>query len=160
LAPWMAVLAIIGVIYAALVAWVQQDVKKLVAYSSVSHLGMCILGMFSFKMAGLTGSLLYMLNHGLSTGALFLVIGMMYERYHTPEFDKIGGLARPMPWLAFFLVFFTLTSIGLPGLNGFVSEFLVLLGTFTSQSTVESPAGPLGPWYGIVAATGIILGAV
>ena len=159
--PLMATLAIIGVIYAALIAWVQQDVKKLVAYSSVSHLGMCMLGMFSLKTAGLVGSHLYMVNHGLSTGALFLVIGMMYERYHTREFDKIGGLARRMPWLAFFLVFFTLTSIGLPGLNGFVSEFLVLLGAFTSGSASDQGfAGPLNPWYGIFAATGIVLGAI
>ena len=127
-APLMGVLAVIGIIYAALAAWVQGDVKKLVAYSSVSHLGFCILGMFSLKNAGLTGSVLYMVNHGLSTGALFLVVGMVYERYHTREFARLGGLAKRMPWLAFFLVFFTLTSIGLPGLNGFVSEFLVLAG--------------------------------
>ncbi len=159
-APAMAILAIIGIIYAALVAWVQQDVKKLVAYSSVSHLGFCILGMFSLKTAGLTGSLLYMVNHGLSTGALFLVIGMVYERYHTRDFDRLGGLARPMPWLAFFLIVFTLSSIGLPGMNGFVSEFLVLLGTFTSRSSANGPVGPLGVAYGVFAALGIILSAV
>jgi NADH-quinone oxidoreductase subunit M len=161
MAPIMAGLAIIGIIYGALVAWVQTDVKKLVAYSSVSHLGFCILGMFSLKMAGLTGSLLYMVNHGLSTGALFLVVGMLYERYHTRQVDEIGGLARRMPWLAFFLVFFTLSSIGLPGLNGFVGEFLVLLGTFSSQTTLDgNAAGPLGVRYAAVAVIGIVLSAI
>lgn len=160
-APFMATLAIIGIIYGALCAWVQTDVKKLIAYSSVSHLGFCMLGLFSLKMAGVTGAVLYMINHGLSTGALFLIIGMIYERYHTREMSEIGGLARPMPWMAFFLVFFTLSSIGLPGLNGFVSEFLVLLGTATSATTSDGlPAGPLGFGYAIPAALGIILGAI
>ncbi len=161
LAPFMAVVAIVGIIYAALVAWVQTDVKKLVAYSSVSHLGFCVLGMFTLKIAGVSGSVLYMLNHGLSTAALFLVIGMIYERYHTREMSEIGGLARPMPWMAFFLVFFTLSSIGLPGLNGFWGEFLVLVGTALSGTTEDGlPAGPLGFAYAIPAASGIILGAV
>lgn len=161
LAPIMAALAVAGIIYGALVAWVQTDVKKLVAYSSVSHLGFCVLGMFSLKMAGLTGSLLYMVNHGLSTGALFLCVGMMYERYHTRQVDEIGGLARRMPWMAFFLVFFSLSSIGLPGLNGFVSEFLVLAGTFTSQAAWRGLApGPLGVSFAVFAATGVILSAV
>jgi len=160
-APFMALLAVIGIIYAALVAWVQNDVKKLVAYSSVSHLGFCILGMFSLKTPGISGSLIYMVNHGLSTGALFLVVGMIYERYHTRQMKEIGGLARPMPWLAFFLIVFTLSSIGLPGLNGFVGEFLVLLGAFTSRTDAfNSPAGPLGITYAIVAASGIILSAI
>jgi NADH-quinone oxidoreductase subunit M len=161
LAPIVGALAVMGIIYGALVAWVQEDVKKLVAYSSVSHLGFCILGMFSLKMAGATGSLVYMINHGLSTGALFLVIGMMYERYHTRSICEIGGLAKPMPWLAFFLIFFTLSSIGLPGLNGFIGEFLVLLGTFTSDSAMNGePAGPLGVTYAVLAATGIVLSAI
>lgn len=160
-APLIAVFSIIGIIYAAVAAWVQKDVKKLIAYSSVSHLGFCMLGMFSLKVAGLSGAVLYMINHGLSTGALFLLIGCMYERYHTRSVDAIGGLARPMPWFAFFLVFFTLSSIGLPGLNGFIGEFLVLLGTATSRSTTDSfAAGPLGYGYAIPAAIGIILGAV
>ncbi len=160
-APLMATLAVLGILYGALCAWVQTDVKKLVAYSSVSHLGFCMLGLFSLKMAGVTGSLLYMVNHGLSTGALFLVIGMIYERYHTREMGKLGGLAKPMPWMAFFLVFFTLSSIGLPGLNGFVGEILVLLGTATSGSTADTyPPGPLGFGYAVPAALGIILGAV
>ncbi len=161
LAPLIGTLAVMGIIYGAVAAWVQTDVKKLVAYSSVSHLGFCLLGMFSLKMAGLTGSLLYMVNHGLSTGALFLIVGMIYERYHTREMAKIGGLARKMPVMAFFLIVFTMSSIGLPGLNGFVSEFLVLLGTFTSgQSTASGSTGPLGIWYAVPAATGILLGAI
>jgi NADH-quinone oxidoreductase subunit M len=160
-APVIAVLAIIGIIYAALAAWVQKDVKKLVAYSSVSHLGFCMLGLFSLKVAGVSGAVLYMVNHGLSTGALFLIVGYIYERYHTRDIHAIGGLARPMPWMAFFLVFFTLSSIGLPGLNGFVGEFLVLLGTATSKGVADGlPIGPLGYGYVIPAAIGIILGAV
>lgn len=161
LAPTIAVLAIIGIIYAALAAWVQTDVKKLVAYSSVSHLGFCMLGLFSLKVAGVNGGVLYMINHGLSTGALFVLVGCIYERYHTRNIHEIGGLARQMPWLAFFLIFFTLSSIGLPGLNGFVGEFLVLLGAATSGTTFDGrAAGPLGFGYVIPAALGIILGAV
>ncbi|MCH7885310.1 MAG: NADH-quinone oxidoreductase subunit M [Planctomycetes bacterium] len=161
LAPTIAVLAIIGIIYAALAAWVQKDIKKLVAYSSVSHLGFCMLGLFSLKVAGVSGGVLYMVNHGLSTGALFLIVGFIYERYHTRKFAELGGLARPMPWLAFFLIFFTLSSIGLPGLNGFVGEFLVLLATATSATTDDGiAAGPLGYAYAIPAALGIILSAV
>jgi NADH-quinone oxidoreductase subunit M len=160
-APFMAVLAVVGIIYAALAAWIQDDIKKLVAYSSVSHLGFCMLGMFSLKIAGLNGAVMYMVNHGLSTGALFLVVGMIYERYHTRDIHAIGGLARRMPWMAFFLIVFTLSSIGLPGLNGFVGEFLVLLGTATSDATRDGLApGPLGFGYVVPAATGIILGAV
>ena len=160
-APFLGWLAVVGIIYGALAAWVQSDIKKLVAYSSVSHLGFCLLGMFSLKIAGLTGSLLYMVNHGLSTGALFLVVGMIYERYHTRELSELSGLGRKMPIMAFFLGVFTLSSIGLPGLNGFVGEFLVLLGTFTSgHSAPGSPAGPLGVAFAAPAATGIVLGAV
>jgi len=154
-------IAVVAIIYGALVAWVQEDFKKLVAYSSVSHLGFCVLGMFTLKVAGLTGAILYMVNHGLSTGALFLLVGMVYERYHTRRIADLGGLARRMPRLAFFMVFFVLTSIALPGLNGFVGEFLVLLGTFASSGTYDGwPAGPLGISYGVVAALGVILGAV
>jgi len=160
-APFMGWLAVVGIIYGAVAAWVQSDIKKLVAYSSVSHLGFCLLGMFSLKLAGLTGSVFYMVNHGLSTGALFLVVGMIYERYHTREMDQIGGLGRKMPIMAFFLVVFTMSSIGLPGLNGFVGEFLVLLGTFTSGQVDEfGHAGPLGIAFAVPAATGILLGAV
>ena len=145
-------LAIAGVIYGALCCWVQRDIKKLVAYSSVSHLGFCMLGMFSLVPIGLSGSVLYMVNHGISTGALFLVVGMIYERYHTRDINEIGGLATQMPLMAFFLILFTLSSIGLPGLNGFVSEFTVLFAAFNSQT--------LGPWYGALGATGILLGAI
>ena len=146
------VICVIGVIYAALVAWVQPDIKKLVAYSSVSHLGFCVLGLFALNEIGMQGSALYMINHGLSTGAMFLVVGMIYDRYHTRDINELSGLARRMPILATFFVFFVLASIGLPGLNGFWSEFLTILGAFTSDH--------LGPWFGTIAALGIILGAV
>lgn len=160
-APLIAVLAIIGIIYAALAAWVQTDIKKLVAYSSVSHLGFCMLGLFSLKIAGVSGGVLYMINHGLSTGALFLLVGYIYERYHTRDMNQLGGLARKMPWFAFFLVFFTFSSIGLPGLNGFVGEFLVLLGAAKSNTLYDGRAmGPLHFGYVIPAASGIVLGAV
>jgi len=148
----MGALAIVGIIYGALCCWVQRDVKKLVAYSSVSHLGFCMLGMFSLLPIGLSGSVLYMINHGISTGALFLVVGMIYERYHTRDMTEIGGLARQMPVMAFFLILFVLSSIGLPGLNGFISEFTVLIAAFNSDT--------LGPAYGAVGATGILLGAI
>lgn len=146
-------LAVAGILYGALVSWVQRDVKKLVAYSSVSHLGFCMLGMFSFLPVGLSGSVLYMVNHGINTGALFLIVGMIYDRYHTRDMEKIGGLARQMPVMAFFLVYFVLASIGLPGLNGFVSEFTVLFAAFNATQV-------LGPWYGSLGAIGILLGAV
>jgi NADH-quinone oxidoreductase subunit M len=146
------VLCVIGVIYGALVAWVQQDMKKLVAYSSVSHLGFCVLGLIALNPPGVIGSVLYMINHGLSTGAMFLCVGMVYDRYHTRDMNLLSGLARRMPILAFFWVLFTLSSIGLPGLNGFVSEFLTILGAFTSPF--------LGKKVGALAALGIILGAV
>lgn len=131
-APAIAILAIIGIIYAALICWVQTDVKRLVAYSSVSHLGFCVLGLFALNPLGVQGSVLYMINHGLSTGGLFFLIGMVYERYHTRDMNRIGGLARKMPVWAFFMVFFVLSSVGLPALNGFVSELLCLVGAFTA----------------------------
>ena len=152
LVHFVGTICIIGVIYGALVAWVQPDIKKLVAYSSVSHLGFCVLGLFAMNEIGMEGSVLYMINHGLSTGAMFLVVGMIYDRYHTRDINELSGLAKRMPILAFFFVFFVMASIGLPGLNGFWSEFLTILGAFTSDS--------LGPWYGAFAAIGIILGAV
>ncbi len=155
-------ICIIGIIYGALVSWAQGDMKKLIAYSSVSHLAFCVLGMFALTKEGITGSVLYMINHGLSTGALFLVVGMIYERYHTRDMNQIGGLVRRMPALGFFAIFFVFSSVALPGLNGFVSEFLVLLGTFVSGHGVAGGPiyGNLGPAYAIPAATGVILGAV
>src|SRR4051812_16554763 len=146
------VLCLIGIIYGALVAWVQQDIKKLVAYSSVSHLGFCVLGLMALNDYGIQGSVLYMVNHGLSTGAMFLVIGMIYDRYHTRDINALSGMARIMPKMAFFFILFTMSSIGLPGLNGFVSEFLTITGAFTSPY--------LGVAYGVFAATGVILGAI
>jgi NADH-quinone oxidoreductase subunit M len=151
-AKFLAVLCIVGILYGALVAWVQQDIKKLVAYSSVSHLGFCVLGMIALNDTGMGGSVLYMINHGLSTGAMFLVIGMIYDRYHTRDINELSGLAKKMPKLAFFFVLFVLSSIGLPGLNGFVSEFLTVLGAFTSTH--------LGIEFGVFAALGVILGAL
>lgn len=158
-APFMGVLAIIGILYAALICWVQTDVKKLVAYSSVSHLGFCVLGLFALNPFGLQGSVLYMINHGLSTGALFFLIGMMYERYHTRDMGVVGGLAAKMPVWSFFMVFFVLASVGLPGLNGFVSEFLCLIGTFAAGDSGAYP-GVLGPWFAAFAALGMIFAAM
>ncbi|MGA2499314.1 MAG: NADH-quinone oxidoreductase subunit M [Tepidisphaeraceae bacterium] len=146
------VLCVIAIIYGALVAWVQQDIKKLVAYSSVSHMGFCVLGLAAMNFEGVYGAILYMINHGLSTGAMFLVVGMIYERYHTRDINQLSGLARKMPRLAFFFILFVLSSIALPGLNGFASEFLTILGAFKSPG--------LGIKYGAFAALGIILGAV
>jgi len=156
----IAVFAIIGILYAALICWVQSDIKKLVAYSSVSHLGFCVLGLFALNPLGVQGSVLYMLNHGLSTGALFFLVGMIYERYHTRDMDKLGGLARRMPVWSFFMVFFVLSSVGLPGLNGFVSEFLCLIGAFTATSDNTAYPGVLGPWYAAFAGVGMILAAM
>ncbi len=156
-----AILAIIGIVNAAMICWVQRDVKKLVAYSSVSHMGMLMLGMFALNPIGLQGSILYFINHGLSTGALFLLIGMVYERYHTKDMDQLGGLARHMPIWSGFMVFFVLSSVGLPGLNGFVGEFLCLWGCFTSEHDgLAGYPGLLGPWYAIIAILGLILGAM
>jgi NADH-quinone oxidoreductase subunit M len=128
--PLMLWLAVAGILYGAFVALVQRDVKRLVAYSSVSHLGYCMLGLFALNRLGVQGGTLQMINHGISTGALFALVGMLYERYHTREIDKMSGLAGRLPWLTFFMVVFTLSSIGLPGLNGFASEVMVLLGMF------------------------------
>lgn len=149
---FMGVLCVIGILYGALVAWVQQDIKKLVAYSSVSHLGFCVLGLMALNASGMQGSVLYMINHGINTGAMFLVIGMIYDRYHTRDIHELSGLAARMPILAFFWIYFTMASIGLPGTNGFVSEFLAILGAFTSDS--------LGIIYGVFAAIGVLLGAI
>ncbi len=146
--PLIAWLAIAGIIYGALVALVQEDLKKLVAYSSVSHLGFVMLGIFVFNVQGMEGGILQMINHGLSTGALFLIVGMLYERRHTRLIADYGGLTKKMPMLAIFFLIMTLSSIGLPGLNGFVGEFLVLVGTFKANKL-----------YAVLAATGVILSA-
>jgi NADH-quinone oxidoreductase subunit M len=139
----------VGIIYGALVAMVQPDMKKLVAYSSVSHLGFIVLGIFSFTVQGLEGAVYQMLNHGISTGALFLLVGVIYDRRHTRLIEEFGGLANRMPVYAAFFLVVTLSSIGLPGLNGFVGEFLILLGTFGANRIRAA-----------VAALGVILSAV
>ena len=154
-APWFLGLSVIGIIYGALVAYVQKDVKRLVAYSSVSHLGFCVLGLFAFTREAVVGSVLQMINHGLSTGALFLIIGMIYERRHTREISAFGGLWKVIPVFATFLLISMLSSVGLPGLNGFVGEFLILVGTW---GTPGAPA--VNQWAAILGATGVILGAV
>ncbi|HYD02252.1 MAG TPA: NADH-quinone oxidoreductase subunit M [Phycisphaerales bacterium] len=165
-APLIATFAIIGIIAVGLVCWVQRDVKKLVAYSSVAHLGFCMLGMFALNITGLKGSVLYMINHGLSTGAIFLCIGMVYERYHTRSMDELGGLAKKMPIWASFMVFFAMASVGLPMLNGFVSEFMCLMGawqasdSWTGWGLTSGTAGVLGPVYATVAGTGMIIAAI
>jgi NADH-quinone oxidoreductase subunit M len=148
--PVMLTLAIIGIIYGALVAWVQPDVKKLVAYSSVSHLGFVMLGLFTGTIQGIQGGVLQMINHGLSTGALFLLVGVLYERRHTRMLDQFGGLATKMPVYAGILGIVTFSSIGLPGLNGFIGEFLILMGAFKAKMYL----------FGALAATGVVLGAV
>src|SRR5690242_14189274 len=153
-APVIITLAVIGIIYGALVAMVQPDVKRLVAYSSVSHMGFVVLGLFSFTELGMQGALYQMLNHGVSTGALFLFVGFIYERRHTRMISEFGGLAKPMPWFSTLFVFASLSSIGLPFLNGFVGEFLILIGTWTS--TVVSH-----PWIvTMLGGTGMIWAAV
>ena len=148
-----AVLAVIGIVYGALVSRVQDDAKKLVAYSSVSHLGFVVLGLFAFTVEAFQGAMIQMINHGLSTGALFLLVGMLYERRHTRLMADFGGVAKSVPILAFFMVFSVLASAGLPGLNGFVGEFLILLGTF--KSTVLA-----SPVLVAFATSGVILAAV
>ncbi len=152
-AGWFAVLAIIGIIYGALVSRAQSDAKKLVAYSSVSHLGFVVLGIFAFTHVALQGAVIQMINHGISTGALFLILGMLYERRHTREMDNFGGLAKSVPVLSFFMVVSALASAGLPGLNGFVGEFMILIGSFSS-TVIDSPL------LVALATTGVILAAV
>lgn len=152
-ASFISILAVIGIIYGALVAMVQTDMKKLVAYSSVSHLGFVVLGIFAMNEEAIQGAVIQMINHGLSTGALFLLVGMIYERTHTRVISEYGGIAKVVPVFSFSLLFISLSSIGLPGLNGFIGEFLILLGAFNS-SVLNSW------WYAVFAATGVILAAV
>ncbi len=152
-APYISVLAVIGIIYGALVAMVQKDMKKLVAYSSVSHLGFVVLGIFALTPESVQGAVIQMVNHGLSTGALFLLVGVIYERTHTREIAYYGGIAKLVPIYATILMIVSLSSIGLPGLNGFIGEFLILIGSFQSQV--------LGSWWFVIfGATGVIFAAV
>ena len=154
-APTIAILAIIGIIYGAIVSFAQTDVKKLVAYSSVSHLGFVMLGIFSLTPQGIQGGIIQMINHGLSTGALFLLVGMIYERKHTRDLSAFGGLMKLMPVYGALSLIVELSSMGLPGLNGFVGEFTILLGAFGSKALV-----PQAWIYTAFASTGIILAAV
>ncbi len=146
--PLFSILALIGIVYGALVSMMQKDLKRLIAFSSVSHLGFVMLGLFTFTMPGVQGGIIQMINHGLSTGALFLIVGVIYERRHTRMIADFGGLSTPMPIFAAIFMIVSLSSIGLPGLNGFVGEFLILLGTFRTNQV-----------YAVVAATGVIFAA-
>ncbi len=146
---FVSILALIGIVYGAVVALIQVDLKRLVAYSSVSHLGFVVLGTFALTSQGMSGSVLQMVNHGLSTGALFLLVGMLYDRIHTRDLGKMGGLAPVIPVYSGFLLFVALSSVGLPGLNGFAGEFLILLGTFISNKA-----------FAVVAVTGVVLAAI
>jgi NADH-quinone oxidoreductase subunit M len=143
------VVAVVGIVYGAIVAMMQTDVKRLVAYSSVSHMGFVILGIFTFTPEGTSGAVIQMVNHGLSTGLLFFVIGILYERTHTREMGEMGGLGRVTPWIAAAFLVATLSSIGLPGLNNFVGEFLVVLGAFATNRLL-----------GALAVSGVVLGAI
>lgn len=147
--PLLSVLAVVGIIYGALVAWVQTDIKKLVAYSSVSHLGYCVLGFVALNVISTTGSIYQMLNHGISTGALFLLVGVLYDRRHTRDMDEYGGLAGQVPVFAFLFLVFTLSSIALPLTNGFVGEFMILTGSFQTFPVLTS-----------IAVLGVVFGAV
>jgi NADH-quinone oxidoreductase subunit M len=149
----IATLAVIGILYGALMSFVQTDMKRLVAYSSVSHLGFVMLGLMALSAEGLTGGVYQMLNHGVSTGALFLLVGMLYERRHTRLISEYGGIAKQVPWIATAFVIVTLSSIGLPGTNGFVGEFLILSGTWLSRL-------PSSGWFAGLGALGVIFGAV
>jgi len=152
-APWIALLATIGIIYGAAVSYAQADVKKLVAYSSVSHLGFVMLGLFALNSQGVQGAILQMINHGLSTGALFLLVGMIYEQTHTRELKVYGGLWKVMPVFGTIMLIASLSSMGLPGLNGFVGEFTILLGAFGSQAIGNA-------WFAAISALGVIMAAV
>jgi NADH-quinone oxidoreductase subunit M len=152
-APYIGVLAVIGIIYGAIVSYYQKDIKKLVAYSSVSHLGFVMLGLFALNVQGIEGGILQMINHGISTGALFLLVGVVYEQTHTREFSVYGGLWKIMPIYGTVMLIVSLSSMGLPGLNGFVGEFTILLGAFGSKALGS-------PWFAGFAAIGVILAAI
>lgn len=144
-------LAVVGIVYGALMCLAQRDIKKLIAYSSVSHLGYCMLGMFAITLEGASGSAYQMLNHGVSTGALFFLFGLLYERRHTRLMSEYGGIAKVMPLFAACFVIITFSSVAVPGTNGFIGEFLVLLGTFKSGASLA---------FGVLGALGVILGAM
>ena len=148
--PYLATLAVVGIVYGSLVAMMQDDVKKLVAYSSVAHLGFVMLGVFALNLQGMAGGLIQMVNHGISTGALFLIVGFIYERRHTRLIADFGGLAHKMPIFATIFLIITFSSIGLPGTNGFVGEFLALVGAFESGLR----------WHAVIATTGVIFAAI
>jgi NADH-quinone oxidoreductase subunit M len=153
--PLISGLAAIGIVYGSLCAFAQDDIKKMVAYSSVSHLGLCMLAMFALNATGLAASVMVMINHGLSTGLLFLLVGMLYERYHTRKMSDYGGMATRLPLLAACMVFVCLTSVGLPGLNGFIGEGLAILGIVERYE--ETPLA--FPFYAVAAVAGVVLGA-
>lgn len=152
-APWMALLATIGIVYGAWVSYAQADMKKLVAYSSVSHLGFVMLGLFALNAQGVIGGILQMINHGISTSALFLLVGMIYEQTHNREIKVYGGLWSITPIFGTIMLISALSSMGLPGLNGFVGEFIILLGAFGSQAIGN-------PWYAGISALGVIMAAI
>ncbi len=160
LMPWLLWISVAGIIYGALVALAQSDMKRLIAYSSVSHMGFCMLGLFALNRLSVQGGVLQMINHGLSTGGLFAVVGMLYERYHTRQIAALGGLARRLPVLGFFALVLTLSSIGLPGLNGFVGEFLLLLGMF-QRGWADAPAAYSLQFrtIAVLSTSGVVLGA-
>ena len=158
LGPVLAGLGVVGIIYGAYTAWVQRDLKKLIAYSSVSHMGFILLGLFAMNRTGISGAMLQMINHGISTGALFLLVGVIYDRRHTRMLDDFGGLAKVMPWYTLFFLIITMSSIGLPGTNGFIGEFMALAGAFFSRT----PIGFGTSWFvmTLLATTGVIFAAV
>jgi len=156
--PYLLGLSVAGILYGALVALAQSDIKRLIAYSSVSHLGFCTLGLFALNRLGMQGGTLQMINHGLSTGGLFACVGMLYERFHTRQIRELGGLARVLPVLTFFMLVFTFSSIGLPGLNGFVGEFMLLLGMF-QRAIGDGAASTALLAIAVLATLGVVLGA-
>jgi NADH-quinone oxidoreductase subunit M len=148
LAPFIYALSIVAIIYTSLVALMQEDVKKLIAYSSVAHMGFVTMGIFTLTMQGVQGGIFQMLSHGIVSGALFLCVGVIYDRMHTREIDAYGGLVNRMPWYAFAFMVFTMANVGLPGTSGFVGEFLTLIGAFQVNT-----------WVAVLATTGVILSA-
>lgn len=166
--PTIALIACVGIIYGALAAWKQHDFKRLIAYSSVSHMGFVMLGLVARTESSVSGAIVQMVNHGISTGALFLLVGVIYDRRHTRDLGEFGGLAKVMPWYAAVWVLVTMSSIGLPGTNGFVGEFLIMVGTFTapllrwSYNCVEGgcDSAGMGPLFTLLSVSGVVLGAV